>query len=50
LPEYAKGEDEGEDSTVAANHCTPKEADEIAQNAGVETLVLTHFLPYVIST
>jgi hypothetical protein len=37
--EYAKGEDEGADSTVAANHCTPEEAGEIAQNAGVETLI-----------
>lgn len=45
-PEYAEGEDEGEDSTVAANHCTPEEAGEIAQDAGVETLVLTHILPY----
>jgi ribonuclease BN (tRNA processing enzyme) len=45
-PEYAKGEDEGEHSTVAANHCTPEEAGEIAQEAGVEKLVLTHILPY----
>lgn len=45
-PEYAEGKDEGEDSTVAANHCTPEEAGEIAQEAGVETLVLTHLLPY----
>ncbi|WP_053362532.1 MBL fold metallo-hydrolase [Bacillus sp. FJAT-27251] len=28
-------------------HCTPKEAAETAQNAGVKQLILTHFLPEI---
>ncbi|RLM90334.1 MBL fold metallo-hydrolase [Halobellus sp. Atlit-38R] len=27
-------------------HCTPRQAGEVASNAGVDTLVLTHFPPY----
>lgn len=32
--------------TLRRTHCTPEEAGEIAAVAGVETLVLTHLLPY----
>jgi ribonuclease BN (tRNA processing enzyme) len=31
---------------LSATHCTPVEAAEIAEAAGVQTLVLTHFPPY----
>jgi ribonuclease BN (tRNA processing enzyme) len=33
-------------ATLQRTHCTPREAGRIAANAGVETLVLTHLLPY----
>lgn len=33
-------------STVGANHCSAENAGEIADDAGVETLVLTHIMPY----
>lgn len=32
--------------TLRRTHCTPGEAGEIAAEAGVDTLVLTHLLPY----
>ncbi|WP_435360546.1 MBL fold metallo-hydrolase [Haloarchaeobius sp. DFWS5] len=31
---------------LSETHCTPREAGEIAAEAGVDTLVLTHLLPY----
>jgi len=31
---------------LTANHCNATDAGEIAQDAGVQTLVLTHFMPY----
>lgn len=35
-----------DESTISAVHCSPAEAGEIAQAAGVRTLVLTHLMPY----
>ncbi|WP_254538681.1 MBL fold metallo-hydrolase [Halomarina litorea] len=33
-------------STLTANHCDATDAAEIAQDAGIQTLVLTHIMPY----
>lgn len=35
-----------DESAISAVHCSPAEAGEIAQAAGVQTLVLTHLMPY----
>lgn len=43
---YIDGNDDMDTSTVGANHCSAAEAGEIAAAAGVETLVLTHIMPY----
>jgi ribonuclease BN (tRNA processing enzyme) len=43
---YTDGDDDMNSSTVGANHCSAEDAGEIAADAGVETLVLTHIMPY----
>jgi ribonuclease BN (tRNA processing enzyme) len=44
--QYASGDEGLDQSTLTANHCDATDAGEIAQEAGVETLVLTHIMPY----
>ncbi|ELZ00248.1 MULTISPECIES: MBL fold metallo-hydrolase [Halobacteriales] len=43
---YAEGERDLDQSTLTANHCDATDAGELAQDAGVQTLVLTHIMPY----
>ncbi|WP_160164224.1 MBL fold metallo-hydrolase [Natrialba taiwanensis] len=45
-PQHAAGEEGLDRSTLTANHCDATDAGEIAQDAGVQTLVLTHIMPY----
>ncbi|CCQ33207.1 beta-lactamase domain protein [Halorhabdus tiamatea SARL4B] len=45
-PQYAAGDEGLDESTLTANHCDATDAGEIAQDAGVQTLVLTHLMPY----
>jgi len=44
--QYAAGDEGLDESTLTANHCDATDAGEIAQDAGVQTLVLTHLMPY----
>ncbi|UHQ98991.1 MBL fold metallo-hydrolase (plasmid) [Natrinema zhouii] len=45
-PQHAEGEKGLDRSTLTANHCDATDAGEIAQDSGVQTLVLTHIMPY----
>lgn len=45
-PQHAASEQNLDTSTLRDNHCDATDAGEIAQAAGVETLVLTHIMPY----
>ncbi|WP_227357254.1 MBL fold metallo-hydrolase [Haladaptatus salinisoli] len=45
-PQHAEGERGLDRSTLTANHCDATDAGEIARDAGAETLVLTHIMPY----
>ncbi|WP_226013337.1 MBL fold metallo-hydrolase [Halomicrobium salinisoli] len=44
--QHAAGSGDLDESTLTANHCDAADAGEIAQDAGVQTLVLTHIMPY----
>ncbi|SFS10402.1 Ribonuclease BN, tRNA processing enzyme [Halomicrobium zhouii] len=44
--QHAAGGRDLNQSTLTTNHCDATDAGEIAQAAGVETLVLTHVMPY----
>ncbi|MFC6837912.1 MBL fold metallo-hydrolase [Halomarina ordinaria] len=44
--QHADGERGLDRATLTANHCDATDAGEIARDAGVETLVLTHIMPY----
>lgn len=45
-PQHAAGEEGLNETTLTTNHCDATDAGEIAQDAGVQTLVLTHIMPY----
>lgn len=45
-PQHTEEDNDSSTSTIEAGHCNATEAGEIAQAAGVETLVLTHIMPY----